>query len=155
MDTLASNYLELMIHQFYDGTISLMGYTDLNDDEFETIYAVGYNFFTYGDYESAKGVFDRLTTLAPYTAHYWRALGAVNQQMDNFEEAVACYDMAVAMDEADVVSYVYQGESQIMQGNIKDAVASLELAIKNCSQYPEYAPWIARAELLLSVHRQT
>ena len=86
----------------------------ISDDEMEMIHALGFNFFTYGKYDAAKDIFTGLTAYAPYTAHYWRALGAVNQQLKDYQEAIAAYDMAIANDEFDVVSYVYRGESQLL-----------------------------------------
>jgi type III secretion system low calcium response chaperone LcrH/SycD len=118
----------------------------------ETIYALGYNFFTYGKYDAAKDIFTGLTAYAPYTAHYWRALGAVNQQMKDYVEAIAAYDMAIANDENDVVSYVYRGESQILSSNVEAGLKDLDKVLQIGSQYPQFAPWVQRSELLIRLH---
>ena len=121
----------------------------------ETIYALGYNFFTYGKYDAAKDIFTGLTAYAPYTAHYWRALGAVNQQLKDYQEAIAAYDMAIANDEQDVVSYVYRGESQILARNVPAGLDDLQTVLQVGGAMPAYAPWVQRAELLLSLHMQS
>ena len=137
-----------------NGLITLQELEGISDDEMETIYALGYNFFTYGKYDAAKDIFTGLTAYAPYTAHYWRALGAVNQQLKDYAEAIAAYDMAVANDEHDVVSYVYRGESKILQGNVDAGLEDLEKVMSMGDQYPQFAPWVQRSQLLTSLQRQ-
>jgi len=149
----AAGYLEFMIHGFMNGLITLQELEGISDDEMETIYALGYNFFTYGKYDAAKDIFTGLTAYAPYTAHYWRALGAVNQQLKDYGEAIASYDMAIANDEHDVVSFVYRGESHILSGNIEAGLKDLESVITQGQAYPEFAAWVQRSSLLLSLHR--
>jgi type III secretion system low calcium response chaperone LcrH/SycD len=152
IDNTAGQYLEFMIHGFMNGLITLQELEGISDEEMETIYALGYNFFTYGKYDAAKDIFTGLTAYAPYTAHYWRALGAVNQQLKEYLEAVAAYDMAIANDDMDVVSYVYRGESQILSRNVPAGLEDLQAVLQIGSNMPSFAPWVQRAELLLSLH---
>lgn len=153
MQTTIARYLEFMIHNFMDRLMILQELEGISDDELETIYALGFNLFTYGKYEAAKNIFASLTAYAPYTAYYWRALGAVNQQLKDYPEAIATYDMAIANDETDIVSYVYRGESQILSGNIEAGIKDLEEAIRIGAQYPESKPWVERSQLLLNLHK--
>ena len=152
IENTAAQYLEFMIHGFMNGLITLQELEGISDEEMETIYALGYNFFTYGKYDAAKDIFTGLTAYAPYTAHYWRALGAVNQQMKDYVEAIAAYDMAIANDELDVVSYVYRGESQILSGNADTGLEDLHRVLQIGNAYPEFGAWVQRSELLLSLH---
>jgi type III secretion system low calcium response chaperone LcrH/SycD len=152
IDNTAGQYLEFMIHGFMNGLITLQELEGISDEEMETIYALGYNFFTYGKYDAAKDIFTGLTAYAPYTAHYWRALGAVNQQLKEYPEAVAAYDMAIANDDMDVVSYVYRGESQILSRNVDAGLEDLQAVLQIGSNMPAFGPWVQRAELLLSLH---
>lgn len=153
IENTAAQYLEFMIHGFMNGLITLQELEGISDEEMETIYALGYNFFTYGKYDAAKDIFTGLTAYAPYTAHYWRALGAVNQQLKDYTEAIAAYDMAIANDENDVVSYVYRGESNILLGNVDVGLGDLDRVRQIGSQYPQFAPWVQRSELLIGLHR--
>ncbi|MEZ0314202.1 MAG: SycD/LcrH family type III secretion system chaperone [Myxococcota bacterium] len=153
IENTAAQYLEFMIHGFMNGLITLQELEGISDEEMETIYALGYNFFTYGKYDAAKDIFTGLTAYAPYTAHYWRALGAVNQQLKDYIEAIAAYDMAIANDENDVVSFVYRGESQILSGNVPAGLSDLERVLQIGAQFPQFAPWVQRSELLIGLHR--
>jgi len=155
IESTAAQYLEFMIHGFMNGLITLQELEGISDEEMETIYALGYNFFTYGKYDAAKDVFTGLTAYAPYTAHYWRALGAVNQQMKDYAEAIAAYDMAIANDETDVVSYVYRGESNILSGEVSAGLEDLERVLQIGGHYPEFGAWVQRSELLLGLHNRS
>lgn len=148
-DGTAAAYLEFMIHEFYNGLETLLNRKGLSDEELETVYALGYNFFTYGKYAAAKDVFLHLKTLAPYTAHYWRALGAVNQQLKDYDKAISAYDMAVKYDENDLVSYVYRGESQILAGKPENGIEDWKTVVKIGENQTAFTPWVQRAKLLL------
>lgn len=150
----AAHYLQFMIHGFMNGLITLQELEGISDEEMETIYALGYNFFTYGKYDAAKDIFVGLTAYAPYTAHFWRALGAVNQQLKEYGEAIASYDMAIANDERDAVSYVYRGESHILSGNIDAGLRDLDHVMEIGQTQMELAPWVQRSSLLISLHRR-
>ena len=149
----AAHYLQFMIHGFMNGLITLQELEGISDEEMETIYALGYNFFTYGKYDAAKDIFSGLTAYAPYTAHFWRALGAVNQQLRDYSEAIASYDMAIANDEQDVVSYVYRGESHILAGNPDAGLRDLE-SVLQMGAGQDVSPWVQRSRLLLGLHQQ-
>lgn len=153
--TTVARYLEYMIQEFHNGLISLKESYAPDDEELETIYALGYNLFTCCRYLDAKDIFIGLTAYAPYTSHYWRALGAVNQQIKNCPEAIAAYDMAIANDETDIVSYVYRAESQILSGNINKGIKDLQDAIDLGISYPQHFAWMNRAQFLLNIHKQT
>jgi type III secretion system low calcium response chaperone LcrH/SycD len=151
----AARYLEYLIRGFYDGLVALQKMHPTSDEEMETIYALGYNLFTYGKYEAARDIFTGLTAYAPWTAHYWRALGAVNQQLKDYREAIAAYDKAIANDEGDVVSYVYRGESQILSRNVEAGLRDLEHVVRIGAVDPQHHEWVQRCNLLLRVHRQS
>lgn len=152
IDAAAADYLQFMIQGFMNGLITLQELEGISEDEMETIYALGYNFFTYGKYDAAKDVFTGLTAYAPYSGHYWRALGAVNQQLKDYTEAIAAYDMAIANDEGDVVSLVYRGESQILMGRVEAGLEDLAAVLQVGDHDNAYAPWMERSRLLLSLH---
>ena len=77
----------------------------------------------------------------------------MNQQLKDYGEAIASYDMAIANDERDVVSFVYRGESHILSGNIQAGLKDLDSVIAVGGAYPEFGAWVQRSTLLLSLHR--
>ncbi len=155
MDTTTAHYLKYKVDEFYSSLVTLQRMENGSDEEMETLYALGYNLFTYGKYEEGRKIFQKLTDMAPHTAHYWRALGATNQQLKNYSEAIAAYNIAITNDESDVVSYVYRGEARIMSGNALEGEQDLEHALKIGSQTSQYDSWVNRAKLLLHVRAPT
>jgi type III secretion system low calcium response chaperone LcrH/SycD len=149
-----AKYMELLINNFMNELIKLSESDYLSDEEMETLYSLGYNLFSCGKYDEAKDVFYRLTAYAPYTAHYWRAVGAVNQQKKNYTEAIAAYDMAIANDGKDIVSYVYRAESKILSGFAGAGLKDLEEAAKIGSEDPHSAAWVNHAKLIIRRHKQ-
>ena len=75
--------------------------------------------------------------------------------MKNYAEAIAAYDMAIANDGKDIVSYVYRAESQILSGNIEASLTDLKEVVKIGAGNPQWDPWVKRAELLLRLHKQS
>jgi tetratricopeptide (TPR) repeat protein len=72
-----------------------------------------------------------LLTVYPLgTNHYWRSLGAVYQQLKNYQEAIAAYEKAIADNEKDIVSYIYNGETHILSGDVNAGVQILEQTLK-------------------------
>lgn len=77
----------------------------------------------------------------------------MNQQLKGCEEAIDAYDMAIANDDMDIVSYVYRGESQILSGDVEAGLGDLEDVLKIGADYPQFEPWVERSKLLLRVHK--
>ena len=82
------------------------------------------------------------------------SVGAVNQQLKDYQEAIAAYDMAIANDEFDVVSYVYRGESQLLARNRDAGLHDLQIVIQLGADAPQFGAWVQRAELLLKLNQQ-
>lgn len=154
IENTAVKYLEFLIHEYMNRLTTLSTQKDLSDVEIEILYAWGYYLFTCGKYNTAKNIFTRLTAYTPYTAYLWRALGAANQQMKNYADAIAAYDMAIANDETDIVSYVYRAESKILSGSPGASLADLEKAVKIGVKDQQSEAWVKRAKLLLRVHKR-
>jgi type III secretion system low calcium response chaperone LcrH/SycD len=151
METATARYLEYMVHEFHKGLINSLSFKVFTKDELDSIYALGYNFFVLGRFQAAKDIFNRLTAYDPLTAFYWRALGAVNQQMKNYPEAIAAYSNAIAVDGTDVISYVYRGESYILSGNIKEAIKDFEKGQEIGARDPQAGPWVNRSNMLIKL----
>jgi len=88
IESTAAQYLEFMIHGFMNGLVTLQ--------ELEASAMKRWRPFMrwlqllhVWKIRRGQGHLHGLTAYAPYTAHYWRALGAVNQQMKDYTEAIA------------------------------------------------------------------
>lgn len=158
MESTAAQHLEVLVHEFYENLNRMRREADRPHEENETVYALGYNLFSYGQYAAAKDIFESLTADVPFRAYYWRALGAVHQQMASYREAIYAYDRAIAIDEDDVIAYVYRGESKLLLREIPNArqdflrVLRLEEKLGGTPSPKERQKWVARARMLLFLH---
>ena len=116
---------------------------------FENIHALAHNLSASGEYEAALLLYVSLTTHAPDVSHYWRALGGVNQQLQDYPAAVAAYGMAIMNDERDLISRVYRGESNLLAGNVEDGLNDLRIVAQQEDVETEHDAWYQRALLLL------
>lgn len=147
------DYFEFLIHNYYNDLKILEESSDLYNDEIDSLYALGYNLFIYGKYEKSKEIFEKLTKEFPYTAYLWRALGAVNQQIKIYDEAIKAYSMAITNDKSDIVSYVYRAESKILSGIVEDALEDFKKVLK-IGEADKNNPWIIRSKLILSIYKK-
>lgn len=146
------NYLHKeVMSQFSTGS----GPNESRDEDLETYYAYGYHAFRTGYYELSLKIFQFLTSYAPYTSYYWRALGAVNQQLLNYHDAIFNYDMAIDYDPEDVVSSVYRSECFILINEKEEALNSLSKLLKKFPKNEENSVWVDRAKLLISIHEKS
>jgi len=79
------------------------------------------------------------------------------RELREYAEAVTAYDIAIANDEQDVVSYVYRGESEILMGSIEASLRDFEevLRIGEEGGNPQLEPWVKRSKLLLGIHKRS
>lgn len=148
------NFLEFTVRDFYDSLTILKESLYLDDDELDMIYALGYDLFTCGKYEEAKRIFEKLVKEATDTANFWRALGAVRQQLQKYDEAVEAYSKAIENDKNDIVSYAYRGDSKILLGNIEDGLEDLKMLL-TIGDPTLHSEWIRHAELILKIHQKS
>lgn len=147
------DYFEFLIHNYFDDLKILEESSDLYDDELDSLYGLGYNLFTYGKYEKSKEIFEKLTKEFPSIAYLWRALGAINQQLKLYDEAIKAYSKAITYDEADVISYVYRAESRILSGEVELALEDFKKVVK-IGEADINNPWVTRSKLILSIYEE-
>ena len=119
--------------------------------DMENLYAISYNFYIYGKYGAAKEGFKKLTVLNPNYDVYWRALGAVCQQMKNYPEAIAAFERAIENNPKDVVSYIYLGECLLLARMKQQGIKILEKAFELL--FLAQNPWRKKVLLLLSKNK--
>lgn len=145
-ETATAAYLEWLVQRFFRGLQVLLEFEGNTEDELETVYALGYNLFAWGRYPEARKIFVELTRFGS-ASHYWRALGAANQQIGDYSDAIRAYSTALDIDDQDIVSLVYRAECSLLSGNRATARADLELAVACTAE--SGLQWMQRAALLL------
>jgi len=159
-DPSISLYVAHLVNSYLDDVLNLTRNLSnydffLSDDDIEKIYALGYNLFVQGKYEDALGIFKSLTARFSHKSHYWRALGAVNQQLTRYGAAIVAYERAIASNPDEIISRVYLGESKFMIGKEEEGIEMLQEVVRTANRNPENEPWIKRASLLLRLRDQS
>ena len=147
--------VEFIANKFLRGDITVADLLGLDEEEIETIFLMGHYLYNFGKYQGALDVFSVLTLYRPFVSRYWRAAGAANQALKNYQEAIAAYDMALTTNTGDVISYTYRGESKISAGLAEDGISDLRVAVEVGESQPFYNQWVNRARTLLQVRGVT
>ena len=143
--------VEYIAKKFLRGEVTLGELFGLSDKEIDVIFLMGHYLFNFGKYKEALNVFGVLTMYKPMVSKYWRAAGAANQALKQYQEAVVAYDMALTTNYEDVISYTYRGESKLSLGQSEAGIADLKRAVEVGANRPVYGRWVNRAKTLLSV----
>ncbi len=135
-----------------NGQISLGAAADWNKDEIRIISEIAYSLAQQGSYEKAIILFEGLLAVAPATAYFQAALGALHLRLKNVRQAIEHLNAALKIEESDVLSLVNRGEAQLLAGNISEARRDLEKAMRIAAQKTKKRDAV-NDETVLSVKR--
>ncbi len=152
---------ENLIEKWLRGEVSLGAAAGWNKDEIRIISEIAYSLAQQGSYDKAVILFEGLLAVAPATAYFQAALGALHLRLKNPKRAITYLDAALKIEENDVTSLVNRGEAQLLEGNIVEARLDLEKALltaarKNDRQNAdgnEKILTLKRARALLEFHK--
>jgi tetratricopeptide (TPR) repeat protein len=150
-----------LTQQWLEGQISLGAAAEWNKDEIRIISEIAYSLAQQGRYAEAVVIFEGLLAIAPATAYFQAALGALQLRLKNTPKAIEHLSAALKIEETDVVSLVNRGEAYLLSGSVEQARADLEKALQIAAQRPknetdinnETTLTVKRARTLLQVHK--
>ena len=70
----------------------------ISDEQFEALYATAYRLYGTDQFEGAAKVFAYLGMTDPYDRRYTLGLGACQQMLKKWDEAIAAYTLCIALD---------------------------------------------------------
>lgn len=149
------------MQKWLDGQISLGTAANWDKDEIRIISEVAYSLAQQGRNREAVILFEGLLAIAPATAYFQAALGALYLRDDNFSKALEHLDIALNIEPNDIISLVNRGETYLKIGNTVSARQDLERAVNLRTQTPvnqsdindETALTVKRARALLKVYK--
>lgn len=150
-----------LTQEWLDGQISLGAAAEWNKDEIRIISEIAYSLAQQGRHNEAIVIFEGLLAIAPATAYFQAALGALYLRVKDIERAVEHLDAALKIEKSDVVSLVNRGEAKLLAGNIAEAGKDLENALEIAARRSpdqadindEIALTVKRARTLLQVYK--
>jgi Flp pilus assembly protein TadD len=122
-------------------------------EEIRLIADLGYALAEYGRDEEALTIFEGLAALAPATAYFQSALGALLLRIGDLERAELHLNSALAADPQDVAALVNRGELYMRceqrDAAIRDFLTLLELPAIRTNL--DSSPYAVRARALLTI----
>jgi Flp pilus assembly protein TadD len=132
------------------GRASLGAAANWTPDEMRLIADLGYGLAEQGRNEEAITIFEGLAALAPATAYFQSALGALKLRTGELEEAVLYLTAALATDPNDPSTLTNRGEANLRAGKFQAAVRDLTTALEILAGQEENHPFAIRARALLN-----
>lgn len=150
-----------MTREWLGGQISLGAAAEWNKDEIRIISEIAFSLAQQGRYQEAIVIFEGLVAIAPATAYFQAALGALHLRLKNVGAAVDYLNAALKLEATDVISLVNRGEAHLLAGSVAKARQDLENALQIAARRPkiqtdindETTLTVKRARTLLEVYK--
>jgi predicted Zn-dependent protease len=133
-----------------EGRASLGAVTGWKSEEIRLVAELGYALAELGRHAEAITVFEGLAALAPGTAYFQSALGALKLRVGNPEQALAHLNAVLSVDPSNLAALVNRGEAYLNLGHGAAAVNSLQAALKISPLRQEETKTVIRARALLA-----
>jgi Flp pilus assembly protein TadD, contains TPR repeats len=112
------------------GEIKLANLFGVDAKQIAALFLTGYNMFSEGRLDEAKGIFEGITALDDKNVYAFSILGAIYQKQENYNVALARYNQALLLFPEDINSLTNRGEVYLKLGKFDEAAADLKKAIE-------------------------
>lgn len=141
--------VEDMLLEFFGKGGTFKDLKNMSDDAMEAIYSVAYNLYQGGKYEEAQKVFQFLCFYDHFNRKYFMGLGACQQMMKQYDNAIEIFTFATVLDADDPRPMIYIGDCHLAKGDKEKARMSYETALEWAGDNSEYTEEKQRAEGML------
>lgn len=100
--------------------------------DYEALYALGYNLYGQGRYDEARKVFDYLVLHNQFETRFIIGLGAALQMLQRYDEAITTFGAAALLDFDDPVPVLHSCECLLALGRTEEAADGLESVLEDC-----------------------
>ncbi|HYC37691.1 MAG TPA: SycD/LcrH family type III secretion system chaperone [Usitatibacter sp.] len=146
VDKVTSQVVDLFAH---GATLKdIHGYSD---QEFDALYALGYNLYNQGKFGEALQAFGWLLMHDQLERKYYKAFGSCLQMLKRYEEAVRNYSMASILDLTDPEPTFHTAECMVALGMPKEAIEALEMVLLDTKDKPDYQVMNQRARAMIEL----
>jgi len=121
---------ENQMQKWLDGQITLGAAANWDKDEIRIISEIAYSLAQQGRNREAIVMFEGLLAIAPATAYFQSALGALHLRLKDFPKAIEYLDAALEIEPSDIVSLVNRGEARMRIEQTDDARADFTRAVQ-------------------------
>ena len=124
------------------------GYTD---QEFDALYALGYNLYNQGKFGEALQAFGFLLMHDQLERKYYKAFGSCLQMLKRYEEAIRNYSMASILDLTDPEPTFHTAECMVALGMPAEALEALQMVLVDTKGKADYQVMHERARAMIEV----
>lgn len=119
--------LNALVSMTEKGLTTVAELRGISTDELEAVYALAYDYYRVGNYDSAETLFRFLTVMDHFNEKYWMGMAAVHQVKKRFKEALQIYAfVAVTLNVKNVNASYYAAECYLATGDVANATSALE-----------------------------
>ncbi|HLB33873.1 MAG: CesD/SycD/LcrH family type III secretion system chaperone [Verrucomicrobia bacterium RIFCSPHIGHO2_12_FULL_41_10] len=126
--------------------IPISRYKGITKAQMDVIYNQSYNLYTAKKYEEAGNLFRWMALNHHIDKRAWMGIGACNQMLKQYNEAIAAYSYAAILDVDDPLAAYHSIDCHLALKNYPQALSALEAVILLSADKPEYAAIKKRSE---------
>ena len=141
--------VEEMLMDFFGQGGTFKDLKNMSDDAMEAIYSVAYNLYQGGKYEEAQKVFQFLCFYDHFNRKYFMGLGACQQMMKDYGNAIEIFSFATILDSDDPKPMLYIGDCHLAMGGNDEARQAYETAIEWAGENEDFIEDKERAQSML------
>ncbi|PJE79760.1 Chaperone protein IpgC [invertebrate metagenome] len=141
--------LEEQLVDFFGKGGTFKDLKQMSDEAMEAIYSVAYNLYQSGKYAEAQKIFQFLCFYDHFNRKYFMGLGACQQMLKQYDQALEIFAFAVMLDGSDPGAMIYMGDCHLALGDQPMAIQSYEMAMDCAGDNPKYASDKQRAQNML------
>jgi tetratricopeptide (TPR) repeat protein len=144
--------VKMIQEEWLEGRVSLGAAAGWTAEEMRILADIGYSLAEQGRNEEAITIFEGLSALAPVTAYFQAALGALNLRMGKLDKALSHLNAAIASDPNDASAFANRGELFMLLGNNAAAIADFRVVESLINSEPLEKPpsFAIRAKALMN-----
>ncbi|HJV80586.1 SycD/LcrH family type III secretion system chaperone [Noviherbaspirillum sp.] len=120
----------------------------LSPETLESVYGLGFNHYSQGQYEASLRYFGFLTVYRPTEPRFLNGLALSHQRLGNYEPAIQAYSMAAVIDPLTPQHMMGVADCQLLAGQFDAALGTLETVICYCKEAGGFDAVLRRAEEL-------
>lgn len=114
--------------------------SQFTEEDVSLLYSLGYGLYEKCDYKNARTVFQRLVFARPYEIKYWTGLGAAQQMVKDFDDALTSWAMVSLLNDKDPLPHFHAAECYLSLKQFDEASKALSCSKEriNNKQFPEH-----------------
>ena len=121
---------KVSLERFKKGELKFTQLFQISASQIAAILVSGHNFFTKGRLAEARQIFEGLSVVDPNQPYVQTMLGAIYQQMEQYDRAICHYTAALKLNPGDINALTNRAEIYLKVGQFSEAASDLKKSIE-------------------------